>query len=702
MRSWQWVILIQFLTDIAIVFDVPLARQILGFLYLTYVPGLVLIELFRLSSFDTAQTLLFSSGFSIAMLMFSGLLVNILFPLLGIHDPLSIWPIMVVLNFIIGGVCLANYLSKRDFRPFRNIQKPPLWILFFIFLPFLSVAGTFIVNSGGNNSLLLLLVIIICVLVFSYVSLRKKRFSSDFSSLILLTIAISLLLPFSLITNYIVGYDIHREFYVFKLTNNLFYWNSSAPSLEINVGKCNAMLSVTILPTIYSQVLNVDGNVIFKFFYTFMLSWLVVGLYKLYCTQLDKKTSFLSTFFFTVNSVFFMLFSCRQMIAELFYILLFLVLFDRKLGSPGRKICYLIFGAALVVSHYSMAYIYLFLILFIWLSNMLLKRSQKTVEIRQILSMFVFSFSWYTFVSAATPFDSLLNTSNFISQNLQSDFFDPQARGSMVVSAFGGGEIYSPWHQIGAIFFYVSEILIVIGFIKLMIDKMRGKGLNREFEMLLFLNLTLVLMCIVLPNFARAFKASRFYEIALLLLAPLGILGGKEVLSLFTRKRGEPYYASLLLILFLIPFFLFQSGFVYAITGNINWSLPLSIHSGEVDNLILYDKIVNEQEVLAARWLYKKIYTYSSGDRHLVYASIGADRILTSYGMFPPENKRILSNVTIMDENSYVYLDRLNVVEGIIKGERYVWNSSELSPIFDDMNKIYSNGASEIYKNTPS
>jgi uncharacterized membrane protein len=169
---------------------------------------------------------------------------------------------------------------------------------------------------------------------------------------------------------------------------------------------------------------------------------------------------------------------------------------------------------------------------------------------------------------------------------------------------------------------------------------------------------------------------------------------------LFTRKHDELYYSLLLLTLFLIPFFLFQSGFVYAITGDINWSIPLSIHRGEVENQALYDLIVNEQEVLAAQWLNQKILAYSSTYEYFVHADrVSYGKVLTSYGMFPHEKMRILTNATILDENSYVYLRRLNLVEGIIKGKNYVWNISEFSPFFDEMNKIYSNGASEIYTN---
>ena len=58
-----------------------------------------------------------------------------------------------------------------------------------------------------------------------------------------------------------------------------------------------------------------------------------------------------------------------------------------------------------------------------------------------------------------------------------------------------------------------------------------------------------------------------------------------------------------------------------------------------------------------------------------------------------------LYNVTAIGDG-YVYLDHLNVVEGIItthpdRGDAYL--ISELSPLLDTNNKIYSNGDSEIF-----
>jgi len=501
------------------------------------------------------------------------------------------------------------------------------------------------------------------------------------------------------VTDYIVGHDIYEEFYVFSITNNNMFWNSSFSSELTSIARVNDMLSVTILPTVYCRLLNVDGNLVFKFLYPYILSWLVIGLYEFYSILFNKKESFLSVFFYTTNNVVLWLFSCRQIVAELFYIVLFILFIDNNLRPSVKKICYLIFGLALVVSHYSMAYIFMFLVSCVYIYDLLLKKTERKIQLSQILIIFVFSFTWYMYTCSAAAFKDLLNTLNFIYRNFLNDFFRAEARETMVISALGGGEIYSFWNIFGRLLFYLSEFFIVIGVGMLVINKIKGRVLNSLFKKLAIINFVILLMCIVLPHFSKALQASRFYQITLLFLAPLCIIGGKTVLSLLNKKKQKVY--AILLLSFQIPFFLFQSGFVYAITGNKNWSIPLSYHKGDMDNPQLYYKIVYEEEVLAARWLRNQI-TSTENNRNLVYADLlMCDHVLTAYGVFAPEERRVLTNVTQPDVRSYIYLGRLNVIKESFGGYKSAmsWNASDLVSSFRErmMNKIYSNGASEIY-----
>jgi len=696
--SWHFILVMQLLFNLVVILshfsaNFSITRQLIGFVYLTLVLGFIPAKLLNIDEHDASKFLVFSTGFSMAVLMFLGLLINEVLWVFGFSTPLSTYILMIGLNCFTFGTFLLSYFKKRERLKIRN-HEIPLWAAALVFLPCLTIAGSFIINHGGNNFTLLLSIIAICVVaVISVIHLTRKP-SSSLGPIVLFIIAISLFLQSSLVTNYIVGNDIYEEFYVFSMTRNQLYWNSSFTSELTSQGRVNAMLSVTMLPTIYSELLNMDENIVFKFLYPYILSWLVIGLYKLYSTQFSRKLSFLSAFFYSTNNVVFWLFSCRQIVAELFYVLLFILIIDKSLKSHTKKLCYIIFGGALVVSHYSMAYIFMFIASSIWLYD-LLSRKPSNIKINQILMIFAFSFAWYIFTSSASAFEDFLNTMDYIFRNLLNDFFKPESREGQVIAALGGGEVYSLWNIFGRLFFYISEAFIVIGLIKLIIDRSKGKRLNRAYEAAVLLNFAIIMMCIVLPNFSRALQVSRFYQISLLFLSPLCIIGGKTIITLLSKRR-KSVYTIFLMSLFQVPFFLFQSGFVYVITGSPTWSIPLTYYKGDFINPQLYNDITYEQEVVAAQWLRQQ---KPESSRHLIYADLlMLDHVLTAYGLFPPEIERRLTNTTTLVLGAYVYLGRLNTIKGIFGGYKGAvsWNISDFSR-FETVNKIYSNGVSEVY-----
>ena len=216
-------------------------------------------------------------------------------------------------------------------------------------------------------------------------------------------------------------------------------------------------------------------------------------------------------------------------------------------------------------------------------------------------------------------------------------------------------------------------------------------NLSKEYALLSVLNLGILMMCIIIPNFARYFRAERFYEISLLFLAPFCVFGSEAVFQFISRRKNSTLALNLILI-FLIPFFLFETGFIYEITEDFNYSLPLSMY--RMDRILLYRRITDEREVTAACWL----SNYMSSSHSLVYGdSISTDHVLTSYGMMDAENFHQLSNTTQFTSSiNYIYLRGVNVIEGKIEGISNSWNMSDISPVIDSQNIIYSNGHCEI------
>jgi len=698
MQRWESVgfltsiLTVQFITSVTVFLNIPIARQVIGFLYLTIVPGVILLSMLRIHNLDLIESVLLSIGLSISFLISIGFLTNELGPLIGIPKPLSLVPLMIIINSAVLIMCfLSCILNKEAFNNIKSLKMSYL-ITPFVFLPLLSVAGTVLVKASGNNSILLLM-IIISGLVVGVSTLSEKLVSPNYP-MALLMISIALLFHGSLISNYLLGNDVHLEYYIFKLTESNSYWDSTIPYKYELYTSTNAMLSLTVLPTIYSNILNMEGTWILKIIYPLIFSLVPLGLYQLHQTKTGKKVAFLSAFFFMSNNVFFieMLGLYKQMVAELFYVLLFLVLFNKKMSPLDRKVCFIIFSFSLVVSHYSTSYIFMFLIFSTWLFMFFLKNKSMNITLSLIALFFSILFSWYIYVSVSGPFNDLMNMGDHVFRSLV-EFADPESRGQEVLRGLGMEGAMSFWQLMSRMFFYATEFFIIVGFITLITK--RKRIFDWEYVGVLSVNMALLGLSIILPGLAESLRMSRLYHILLILLAPLCILGG-ETLFRFVSNSKTKFYIFLLFIL--IPFFLFQTGFVYEITGDYSWSIPLSKYRMSPT---AYSDLgfVDEQSVFGAEWLSKNVdieYTPMCADIKSVMHA------LNSYGMISRDRMDLLSNTTTVPANGIVYLSRVSVIDGIILGRGNVlWNTTEISSTLNKMNKICSNGGCEIYEMPP-
>jgi len=185
---------------------------------------------------------------------------------------------------------------------------------------------------------------------------------------------------------------------------------------------------------------------------------------------------------------------------------------------------------------------------------------------------------------------------------------------------------------------------------------------------------------------------TRFYHILLFIIAPLSVVGADFFTGLF--KRNNEFWISMLLIIVLVPYFLFQTGFVYEMVGNESWSLPLSMHRMPAYKSRGFLGYVDERDVFCTYWL----KTNMNAQNTIIYADISSvDYVLFAYGMIQKEKMLVLSNVTTINSHSTIYLSRLNIIDNTIIGLNYAWSTTDF-PFPKYISKIYTNGASEIHE----
>ena len=753
--------------------QIPIIRQFIGFIYLTFVPGVIILRILKLHKLGNTETLLYTVGLSIATLMFTVLFMNTIYPFFGISGPISIMPLIITISIVVLVLCILSYVRDNDFSDPSFIDgggvlSPPA--LFLCLIPFLAVFGTYLVNFHQNNILLMLLMAIIAliaVLVAFDKFIPKRLFP-----LAIFVIAIALLWHKSLISMYLTGWDIHSEYYFYKLTEISSYWDWTIPNSN------NAMLSDTILPSIHSYLLNIDGAWIYKIIYPVFFSLVPLGLYYIYQKQTDDRTAFLSVFFFMSFTAFYcvMISLAKQQIAMLFFVLLILSMLDKKIDAPKRAALSIIFCVSMVVSHYGTTYITIFYILMAWIllsfmknatfinrfwqslrakfnryvvketvlqsnntiddSESIILKNSKTITVTFVILYSVIAVSWYMYVSSSTAFNTIVNIGGHVYYSIYTDFFNPAAREGSVMSAIGMHEpAQSLARNIKMYLFHATQLFIIVGVIRLLIQRNKMK-FEREYIAMTLVSTVIILMCIILPFFSGKLHMDRIYLILLFFLSPFCILGGETVFkgilesfrfvsSRFKQKQAcatdlrwyskqDNEYSDaisntnkiyvLLVLIVLIPYFLFNTGFVYEVTGDVPTSISLSMErtkkSSDGNATILLAGGSYEQNVFSARWLSKSM----DKKKNRVYSDTASCwYVLPSYGMIYPSypsyySSRVLGNTTRVRDNSYIYLSHRNVVNGLMTtDEGRDYNTIEISPLLWENNKIYSNGDSEIY-----
>jgi uncharacterized membrane protein len=554
------------------------------------------------------------------------------------------------------------------------------------------------VNYSGNNTFILLLILAISIII-TLVFLDKEILPSNFYPLLLLIIFVCTLLfvstSYALVTPYITGAgDQWAEYYAFRLTGH--FWNAQ---LRIDL-PYYSMVSVTILPVVFSTITAMDTSFLFKLLYPLVGAFIAIGTYKLYQTQTDNKTAFLATFFLITISVGKGMGPARQQIAQLFYVLLFLIFFKKGISPLKRDVLLIIFGTALVFSHYSLTYIFLLIMLasfliFVFLDYSKTGRiriSQTKIPLTFVIFFSTIAFSWYIFVNASATFNPLIETVNTVMSNLD-QFFNPASRGT-ALQGLGLVQTPSIFYEISRDLFILTEFFVVFGFIGIVTRRDQASKFSIEYKTFATLNLAILAINILLPRIADTFLMQRFYQTTLIILAPLAVIGGKVICEFILKNRFKKFYTIALVFVVFIPLFLFQTNLIYEVTQDRSWNLPLSMYRWDANQL--HDYIVSTQEVVGAQW----ISQHANLSNIAIYSDPASiSNVLIAYGMVFG-GKYPLTNVTVVAGKGVVYLSTLNVVYGVVPSGQLLWNTSELSYIFDDLSLIYNNEQCVIYQNT--
>jgi uncharacterized membrane protein len=353
-------------------------------------PGMLLSLILRIPTLSFWENALFVVGLSIAFLECGGLLLNILGPLFGVNDPLAFDPLLVGFALLTALLFLVAWVRTPPDAIHIQLAIPSytVQVLFLVpvFLPLLAAEGAIVLNNGGSNILTLILLGTIACYSVLLIALRHKIPLSLYP-FALFFIGMALLFTTSLRSWYISGHDIEREMYVFQLTNTHHFWN-----MAWYRDAYNACLSITILPTILTNLLSLQDMYVFKVIFQIIFAFAPVSVFFIINTYTKPVIAFLSAFFFLSFPTFFndMPMLNRQEIGFLFFGLALYMMVKRNwkrqfyvrqtvlvedLSLPMRRIFFGICILGVVVSHYSTNFVDVILVTFVYVGNRLLSFS---------------------------------------------------------------------------------------------------------------------------------------------------------------------------------------------------------------------------------------------------------------------------------------------------------------------------------------
>jgi len=731
----------------SIFLDIVILRQILGFVFLAFIPGIIILNILKLNKLGLTEKAILSIGLSISFVMFMGLFINCVYPIFGYSKPLTTDSILISFSVIM--LLLAIIASLRNpSASFLGISKPNLntseksLLLLPAFFPLLSILGMNIMNTANNNNILMILLFLIPAYAI-VITILRNRITDKTYPLLIFFISISLLLLHALRSNYILGVDTHEEYYLFQIVLRTGHW---AP---ISKGPLDACLSISLLPAIYQSFLNINPEYLFKLLYPLFVSVLPLVIFVISKKYVGGFYAFLASLFFMAQYTFLWTTAdARTNLGILFFSLTIMILFLKELNPLGKRILFVIFAASCTASHYSSTYLFFFILLATWIgmeiissimrrrikivapptSIMLENSSQglsqskgdldgsntnafgigqnnfqfkvkRYVTLPILATFFILIYFWYAQVSPGA-FSSAVGLFQRTFLGMK-QFFILESRGSVVASIMGTGVFEDGIPGvITLIFSWLTVALIGVGIICTIVmypkmilvpNSLKRKldflavNIDIEFFVISLACSSILFLSVVFPYVLKGYALDRTYFQMVTVLSPFFVIGGLMIAKLCRSSK-----AYLVILLILIPYLLCQTGIIYQVFGSPQ---DITLNSNGPDYSILY---THDQEHDCAIWLKNNI-----ANGNTIYSDFYSEYKLMSQGLINPLYQSLIENVANNQaiNEGYIFLRYTNVVDRVLEVKANdPQNLAEYQNVFNQESLIYNNGGSQVWK----
>jgi|GEM_PF-6406750 len=325
--------------------SVPLIREFVAVVFLTFVPGLFVLLQFDYNEPALTRTACYAFGLSIFLVMIVGGIASLLFPLVGVDHPLALnW--LLGMWFVLTGIFAWTSQNTLILRiPEERFMDPRT--LSILLLPLVSILGSVFLKVSGNNLVLLALLIAIAILPVVVMVFADETW---YFSLAIWCIALALLYHGRV-----------PDYYTFTqplppVTLEHLRW------IPNNGEGLGSLLANGVLFPIYAIVTGLPIDVEWNIVNTFLVSFLPVTLYTTFRRYVGSRDALIAACLFMFAYPFYVLYpgAGRAATPVIFIALLGLAYSDDRLPEFVRQLFLLAFGIGIATTHYGTAYVVMF------------------------------------------------------------------------------------------------------------------------------------------------------------------------------------------------------------------------------------------------------------------------------------------------------------------------------------------------------
>lgn len=436
--------------------------------------------------------------------------------------------------------------------------------------------------------------IVLAALVVCYVA-QFGNTSTQYG-LILYMLTLGLILQTTLLSPYLVGTDIHAEFY-HTLQAAVYGWDTSLFH-AYNTSFTLVPLLALIADTEYLYVA-------YKLCIPAVFALVPVFAFNLFRSSFNDRVAFVSAFVVVAVPTFVTetVGMARQMIAMPFMVLVFAIVAMGRLHNWRWWIAAAVFGTVASLSHYTIGVIMCFILAVaavVLLAYSLIFRIHTSTR-RLVLLCMVLMLAWWgyyynvgqgtivyqTYAKVAHMMPSIPPLHGTVEAVIPSSesfpvVAPPTVESVAVESVYLDGYEHGMRMALGygitqenpqaRVFWFIQYALqlLLLGGIAYVLYRHRRLNVRPEYVALAVAVCAMLAMCITLPGFSALLNATRFYLFGMTVLAPCIVLAAMRLLGSLMR----------VVLLVLMPYLVFASGLVFEaaqIADLTHMTVPYSI-----------------------------------------------------------------------------------------------------------------------------